>query len=123
MKAEHKKIGDILVVTPVENRIDASLATSFKSRMADWVSEGNDRILLDLSNVDFVDSSGLGAILSSLKTLGKNGDLVICSINDTVKSLFELTRMHRILRIFSSQEEVDLGGSLQRRVVDRSDAC
>ena len=105
MKAEDKKIGDILVVTPIENRFDVSLATDFKSQMADWVSEGNDRILLDLSHVDFVDSSGLGAILSSLKTLGKDGDLVICCINDNVKSLFELTRMYRVLQIFSSQEE------------------
>lgn len=105
MKAEDKKIGDILVVTPIETLIDASLATDFKSQMADWVSEGNDRILLDLSHVDFIDSSGLGAILSSLKTLGKNGDLVICGMKDTVKSLFELTRMHRVLQIFSSQKE------------------
>lgn len=105
MKAQNKKIGDILIVTPIETLIDASLATDFKSRMADWINEGNNRILLDLSHVDFIDSSGLGAIVSSLKTIGKKGDLVICGIKDTVKSLFELTRMHRVFQIFSSQEE------------------
>jgi anti-sigma B factor antagonist len=105
MQIHDKKIGEILVVKPLEKRIDASVSTGFKSIMIDWINNGNKRIVLDLSEVEFVDSSGLGAIVSSLKTIGNEGDLVICGIRETVMNLFRLTRMNRVFQIFSTDEE------------------
>jgi anti-sigma B factor antagonist len=105
MQIEQKTVNEILVVTPLEKRIDASSATDFKGKLIDWILQGHKRILLDLSQVDFIDSSGLGAIVSCLKTIGTNGDLVICGIRDTVMSLFQLTRMNRVFQIFLSQDE------------------
>ncbi|MCX5808093.1 MAG: STAS domain-containing protein [Proteobacteria bacterium] len=99
------KIENILIVKPSEKRIDASVATDFKGKMIDWINAGNKRIILNLAEVDFVDSSGLGAIVSSLKTIGNDGDLVICGISDTVITLFRLTRMNMVLQIFSTEEE------------------
>lgn len=105
MQLEDKKIGNVLIVKPLEKRIDASSATDFKGKMVDWVNGGNNRIVLNLSVVDFIDSSGLGAIVSSLKTIGNSGDLVICGVRDTVMSLLRLTRMNRVFQIFVSEEE------------------
>ena len=73
--------------------------------MVDWINQGNRRIVLDLSEVDFIDSSGLGAIVSSLKTLGNDGDLVICGIRETVMGLFKITRMNRVFQIFATESE------------------
>lgn len=105
MQLDSEKVGDILVLTPVEKRIDVTVSAAFKSAMVDWIGRENSRILLDLTNVDFIDSSGLGAIISSLKTLGGGGDLVLCGIQENVKSLFELTRMHRIFKIYEMRED------------------
>lgn len=105
MQIEQKIVNDILVVTPLEKRIDASSAPDFKEKLINWILQDQKRILLDLSLVDFIDSSGLGAIVSCLKAIGNNGDLVICSIRDTVMSLFQLTRMNRVFQIFPSQDE------------------
>ena len=105
MDMEEKKIGDILVVLPREKRIDASVSTGFKGKMVDWINQGNRRIILDLSHVDFIDSSGLGAIISSLKTIGSDGDLVICGVRETVMGLFRLTRMNRVFQIFTDESE------------------
>jgi anti-sigma B factor antagonist len=105
MQIEGKKIDDMLVVTPLEKRLDASAATDFKGKIVDWINAGNNRIVLDLSLVDFIDSSGLGAIVSCLKTLGGSGDLIICGIKETVMSLFQLTRMNRVFQIFPTQAE------------------
>jgi anti-sigma B factor antagonist len=105
MEIEERKAGDVLVVIPRERRIDASVSTGFKGRMVDWINQGNRRIVLDLSEVDFIDSSGLGAIVSSLKTLGNDGDLVICGIRETVMGLFKITRMNRVFQIFADQPE------------------
>jgi anti-sigma B factor antagonist len=105
MQIEGKKVGNLLVVTPLEKRLDASAAADFKGKIVDWINAGNNRMVLDLSQVDFIDSSGLGAIVSCLKTLGGNGDLLICGIKETVMSLFQLTRMNRVFQIFPSQAE------------------
>lgn len=105
MEIENRKIENILVVQPMEKRIDASVSTEFKGRMVDWINAGSRKIILDLSYVDFIDSSGLGAIVSSLKTIGNDGDLVICGIKETVMGLFRLTRMNRVFQIFPSQPE------------------
>jgi len=105
MQIEEKKVGKVLVVIPQENRIDASVATEFKGRMVDWINQGNKLIVLDLSHVDFIDSSGLGVMVSSLKTIDGDGDLVVCSIRDTVMGLFNLTRMNRVFHIFPAQSD------------------
>ncbi len=105
MEIEERKVGNVLVVLPREKRIDASVSTGFKGRMVDWINQGNRRIVLDLSEVDFIDSSGLGAIVSTLKTLGNDGDLVICGIRETVMGLFKITRMNRVFQIFATESE------------------
>jgi len=105
MQIEHRKSGAVLIVVPQEQRIDASSAKDFKGKMVDWINEGNQMIVLDLQNVDFIDSSGLGAIVSCLKSLGGQGALVICNIRETVASLFQLTRMNRVFSIFQSQDD------------------
>ena len=105
MLIEERKAGQVLVVIPLESRIDASVSTEFKGKMVDWINEGNKLIVLDLSHVDFVDSSGLGVMVSSLKTIGGEGDLVMCCIRETVMRLFALTRMNRVFNIFPQQSD------------------
>jgi anti-sigma B factor antagonist len=102
---EYKEAGKMLVLKPMAKRIDAASSTDFKGQMVDKINEGWNRIILDLAEVEFVDSSGLGVIVSVLKTIGPNGDLVICGVRDTVMSLFRLTRMNRVFQIFASEEE------------------
>jgi anti-anti-sigma factor len=62
-----------------------------------------------------MDSSGLGALVLSLKTVRSAGaKLFLCSINDQIKMLFELTSMDRVFEIFSSREE------LEQKIIDPS---
>jgi anti-sigma B factor antagonist len=105
MQLQEAKKAGVLIVRPLEKRIDAATATDFKQKMTAWIDGGNRRIVLNLSKVDFIDSSGLGAVISALKKIGDNGNIVICSVKDTVMSLFRLTRMDRVFEIFPSEEE------------------
>jgi len=105
MQIEFTKAENVLVAMPLERRIDASTAADFKTKLIQWISNGHTRIVLDLSQVHFIDSSGLSAILSALKTIGNQGDLVICSVQESLMNLFNLTRMNRIFRFFSSRDE------------------
>jgi anti-sigma B factor antagonist len=59
-----------------------------------------------MQHVQFVDSAGIGAIISCLKTLSANGgDLKLCNVAKPVRGLFELVRLHRLLDILNTKEE------------------
>ena len=105
MEVQERKEGDVLVIEALEKRLDAHVATDFKDKMNRYISSGNHLIILNFSEVDFVDSSGLGAVVSSLKMLGGKGDLVICGLKDLVMRMFKLTRMDRVFHIFDSEKE------------------
>jgi len=105
MQLEGYRMGGVLVVRPLGQRIDASESPDFKGKMVDWINQGEKRIVLDLSGVDFIDSSGLGAVVSVLKTLGGEGELTIGGLREPVGSLFRLTRLDRVFRIYPSAED------------------
>lgn len=104
MRIEQKKVGDVVIVSPLEKRIEARLASEFKAKLAEMIGEGSRLIVLDMSEVDFIDSSGLGAIVSTLKLLGRSGEIVICGVRDTVMSMFKLTRMDKVFQVFEDEE-------------------
>ena len=63
-------------------------------------------VLIDFRDVTFMDSSGLGILVLALKNVRSAGaELYICSINEQIKMLFELTSMDNIFKIYASQEE------------------
>jgi anti-sigma B factor antagonist len=62
------------------------------------------RIVLDLSEVDFIDSSGLGAIVTELKKVRPDGDIRLSGVRDRVKSLLELTRLEQYFEIHVSED-------------------
>lgn len=97
-------INDILVVRVMEHRLDASKAPEFKSDIARLTENGVSQLVLDLQLVDFIDSSGLGVIVSCLKRLGPAGNLSIAGANSTVKRLFTLTRMDRVFALHDTTD-------------------
>lgn len=105
MRTEDREEGDVLIVRPVEQALDAYAATSFRERMSSHIQNGRNKIVLDLAMVNFLDSTGLGAIVSSLKRLDGNGVLVICNANEMVLDVFRLTRMDRVFPIVRTMED------------------
>jgi anti-sigma B factor antagonist len=95
---------NVLVVHVAEKRVDASKAPLFKDEMTKCIESGQNQLVLDLSGVDFVDSSGLGAIVACLKRLGPRGNLAIAGAKGAVSRLFTLTRMDKV---FTLHDTVD----------------
>ena len=104
MRFEENKVGNILVAKVLDKRIAADVAPQFKAHLAGYLHNGESAIVLDLGAVSFIDSSGLGALISSLKSIG-NGNLVISCAGGAVATMFKLTRMDKILRVFNTTEE------------------
>jgi anti-sigma B factor antagonist len=88
-----------LSILVMEDRIDAASAIQFKERMRDLTKDGNQRVVLDLARVMFLDSSGLGAIVAVKKMLGADRALELSSLTPTVEKVFRLTRMDSIFTI------------------------
>ena len=97
--------GDVTVTAVPVDELDASNAAEFKRDVAPLL-EANTRLVLDLSRLRFVDSSGLGAFISCLRKLNaKGGDLKLYGMSKQVRAVFELVRMHRVFDIVSTREE------------------
>lgn len=105
MQMEDRQVGAVLVVRPIEQALDAYAATGFRERMTEYIHEGRRRIVLDLGAVNFLDSTGLGAIVASLKRLDGDGVMVLCNVGDMVMDVFRLTRMDRVFPIVSTVDE------------------
>lgn len=105
MQLQLDKIDDVTVVVPPTDTLDAHNSPDFKEAMTD-VIQGQKKVVLDLGRVQFIDSSGCGALLTSLKHLCQSGgDLKVCALTPPVRALFDLVRMNRILDVHKSRED------------------
>ncbi len=88
--------------------LDGTKAGHFRQEISNLVESGVDIVLIDFQDVTFMDSSGLGALVLALKTVrAAGGKLFICSVNEQIKMLFELTSMDRVFEIFPSREDFE----------------
>lgn len=94
-----------LVIALNEDNLDASNVREFKDAIQTMIHERT-QVVLDLSAVKFVDSSGLGALITCMRQLNaRRGDFKLCSMTKPVRALFELMRMHRVFNIYETPEE------------------
>jgi len=95
----------VKVVQP-SGLLDGTKANLLRREINDVVANGANIVLIDLQSVTFMDSSGLSSLVSALKAVRTaGGKLYLCSINDQVKMVFQLTRMDRVFETFANQEE------------------
>jgi len=96
----------VTILSPQVHRIEASNAQTFKNALIDVISRGSTKIVLDLHHVDFMDSSGLAALLAILKRLGQNGRIALFGVSANVRKLFAITRLDNgIFAIADTEEE------------------
>ena len=105
MQLTVENIGDIALVSVHGDHLDASVTDEFKRDMVPSL-DGHIKVVLDMSELRFVDSAGIGAILSCLRRLSaKDGDLKLCGVTKPVRASFEIARMHRIIDILDTRDE------------------
>lgn len=105
MDMEITEYGAITVAKLNEGRLDAAMAVQFKDALRNVSDGGADHIVLDMSSVSFMDSSGLGAVVAVMKLMGREKQFEIAALSPTVEKVFKLTRMDNVFRIYSSVEE------------------
>jgi anti-anti-sigma factor len=102
---ENKK--DLTIFRIQEKRLDASLAPELKSQILMLVAEGKKYLIIDLAQVDTIDSSGIGALLIAHRhTAEHEGFAAFIGVHGNVKDLLQMMQLHKQLYIFSSVQEV-----------------
>ncbi|MEM6938875.1 MAG: STAS domain-containing protein [Pseudomonadota bacterium] len=104
MEMSVKTEEDICVISVGEDRIDAAVALDFKEDVRRHTEEAPAQVVLDLTKVTFIDSSGLGAIVASMKHLAPERKLVLAGLTPAVEKVFKLTRMDSVFDIFLTLE-------------------
>ena len=99
---EIKNLKDVLLV-----RLDHHTAEGVRQRIdQEWQQEHYPHVVLNLAELSFMDSSGLGVILGRYKRINeRGGTLAVCAVNDSVRKLFELSGMFKIVSTYEREEE------------------
>ena len=102
----HEKADGAVVVIEVPGRMDASVADSFRHQVNQLVDDGRHKLVMDFSNTVFMDSSGLGAIVSRIAaTRSSGGDVRLASLSPFVQQLLETTNLDKVLKCFDDVDK------------------
>jgi anti-sigma B factor antagonist len=106
MQLDMQSEDDRVIISVREERLDAHNSSELKERILRAIEEGGRRLVVDLAEVKFIDSSGLGALLSGYKNANqRSGTFVLSGLQPRVRSMFELTRLNRVFEIYPRLQE------------------
>lgn len=94
------------ILTLNEHHLNSSIAPDLKSSLVILQNEGVNNLIMDLSNVQYIDSSGLSALLTADRVMKANGSFVITGINHpSVKKLIEISRLDSVMTLIPTLQE------------------
>jgi len=106
MEFKVEKNNDIMVISVDLTRATFTESEKFKAFLSKEIGDGATKLVVDLSECEFVDSSFLGALVVNLKkATSSGGDIKLSGLQSAVNSMFELTRMNRAFEIFKTKNE------------------
>ena len=104
---EITKNGDISILTPDYKQVDVTNAREFGEELSNLI-QPTQKYILNLQKIAFLDSSGLGKIISALRKASENNSsLALCSANQAVRVLFDMVRLSQIAKIFDDGAQAE----------------
>lgn len=111
MEISQRDLGNNVYVVALDGALNARSAEDAKTVFRQLVDKGGKQIIVDLSAVPFIDSSGLAALVSGLKTLGGDANnLRLAAPQSQARLLFELTMFDRVFQIYDSVDDAQAAG-------------
>jgi anti-sigma B factor antagonist len=97
---------NVIVAFADRVNLEGDESAAFKERLKSLIEEGADRVVVDFGNVGFMDSQGLGALISCLKALRQGeGRIVLANLSEPVESVLRVTRLRRVFDVRTTVEE------------------
>ena len=98
------------VILALSGKLDATTAKTFEDKILGVINSGAQRLVVDLSLLEYVSSSGLRVFLLAAKRLqGTDGKIVLCALQDQIRQVFDLAGFSSILPIYGSRDEAIKG--------------
>jgi anti-sigma B factor antagonist len=92
-------------ILALRGSVDLTTAPALRSRLAELIDDGHTCIVVDLADTDFLDSTGLGALVAALKRLRmKDGEIRVVCTSGHVRKVFEITSLDRVFSMHDSVE-------------------
>jgi anti-sigma B factor antagonist len=97
-------------VLAVSGEVDVATVPRLREQLHALVAEGNQRIIVNLDGVDFLDSTGLGVLVGALKRVRSNdGDLFLVCTQPRIRKVFEVTGLTKVFSLFDTVEDAAVG--------------
>jgi anti-anti-sigma factor len=94
------------VILAIEGRLDTTSHGELEAKLMDLLARGNSKILVDCSHLDYVSSTGLRVFLTGLKKITQaQGKFVLCSLQENIQEIFEISGFTGIFEIFPGRDE------------------
>jgi len=105
MDVKTTRVDGATIVQP-QGEIDLGRSPAFRSHLADAVRSNPDRLIVDLADVPYMDSSGVATLVEAMQTArDTNAKLVLCGLQDKVRSIFEIARLDMVFTIVNSCDD------------------
>ncbi len=109
MEISEDRKADVVILS-LSGKLDATTAKTFEDKILAVINSGAQRLAVDLSQLDYVSSSGLRVFLLAAKQLqGTQGKIVLCALKDHVRQVFDLVGFSSVLSIYGSRDEAIRG--------------
>jgi anti-sigma B factor antagonist len=104
VKISHRQVGDVTVVDAAGRITLGEGASIFRDMIRDLAAKGNKKILINLNEVSYIDSSGIGEMVSSFTTVTNHGgQLKLLGLTKRVKDLLQITKLYTVFEVFDDE--------------------
>jgi len=105
MDIDVTQAGEITFVGPLGD-LDLAVVDQVRGTLERLVENGQHRVVMDLSQVGYIDSSGMGVLVAAMKQArAAGGDVRLCALQDDVLAIFEITRLNKVMSIHPTRQE------------------
>jgi anti-sigma B factor antagonist len=106
MKLNHREENGVMIVEPKGKIMGGPESTALHDLLHDLIDQGKNNVVIDLGKVDWMNSTGLGLLISGLTTLRKSGgELKLANVTDKIQSLLTITKLVTIFKSYDSVDE------------------
>jgi anti-sigma B factor antagonist len=104
VKLSTRQVGDVTVVDAVGRITLGEGASTFRDTVRDLASSGNKKLLLNLAEVSYIDSSGIGEMVSGFTTVtNQGGQVKLLNLTKRVKDLLQITKLYTVFEVFDDE--------------------
>ncbi|MBX9602530.1 MAG: STAS domain-containing protein [Bryobacteraceae bacterium] len=106
VKLTTRQVGDVTVIDAVGRITLGEGASTFRDTIRDMASGGHKKVLLNLGEVSYIDSSGIGELVSGFTTVTNHGGILkLLGLSKRVKDLLQITKLYTVFEVFDDEAE------------------